>query len=458
MPKNASQSKYFYPATPATIHKYAASIFGPVKKGESVTTVWVPMSGRRMWNKFLVGNIDLFKKELPDYQKFLLVYIEPLDLTEDSQNGYLRLIGKDFLEVCRKQGKCRELSNFRDVEKIFDNELASYSSLLQGLNSLLEKVIKAGFGVVFFLGEFDELDFANNVFYNNLKSLWDDFKGKLRYVFLTVEDLTTPEATGRLGELNEVTLQNVIYVPIRQGEDIDYLIDFFGERLNHQFRVEERELIKKLCGGHPYLIKAATRIMANFEDKKPDIKEMEAILTSHYEVLSVARRIFNLRTEEEKEILTKIVFGRAISPSSDLKRLINLGLVGEKGGGNKLFGELLEIPIREDKKTSETVTGKENEGLYLNEGRGAVCYGGVPVEEQFTGQEYNVIKFLLDEPNKLRSRDEISNTLWGEESYEKYSDWAIDQVISKIRKKLKKLGTKTQLITLRGRGYKLVSE
>jgi hypothetical protein len=457
MPKNTSQEKYLYPATPATIHKYAASIFGPVNKRESVTAVWVSMSGRRMWNKFLIENIDLFKKELPDYQKNLLVYIEPLDLTEDSQNGYLRLMGKDFLEACRRHGKCKELSNFKDVEKVFDNELASYSSLLQGLNSLLEKVAKAGFRVTFFLGEFDELGFANTVFYNNLKSLWDDLKGKLCYVFLTVKDLTTPEATGRLGELNEVTLQNIVYVPIRQGEDIDYLIDFFRERLNHQFGGEERELIKKLCGGHPYLIKAATRIMANFENKKPDIKEMEAVLTSHYEVLSVVRRIFHLRTEEEKEILTKIAFGRAVSPSSDLKRLINLGLVKEEDGRNKLFGDLLEISIREAKKTSQTVTGKENEGLYLNEGRGAVCYGGVPVEEQFTGQEYNVIKFLLDEPNKLRTRDEISNILWGEESYEKYSDWAIDQVISKIRKKLKKLGTKTQLVTLRGRGYKLVS-
>ena len=64
---------------------------------------------------------------------------------------------------------------------------------------------------------------------------------------------------------------------------------------------------------------------------------------------------------------------------------------------------------------------------------------------------------FLNGVNKLKSRDDIGDVLWGKESYEKYSDWAIDQIMSKIRKKLGLLGTKTRIVTVRGRGYKLVT-
>ena len=61
--------KYYYPVTPQTLHNYAASVFSPLRRGECVTTVWVPMAGRRMWNKFLIENIDLFETELPGFPK-----------------------------------------------------------------------------------------------------------------------------------------------------------------------------------------------------------------------------------------------------------------------------------------------------------------------------------------------------------------------------------------------------
>lgn len=458
MVKKRQKNNFFYPAMPETMHRYAASIFTPIRKGECVTAIWVSMAGKRMWNKFIIENIELFKKELPDYQKYLLVYIEPLDLTEESLAGYLRLMGKSFIEACQKHKKCPKVVGLGDEAKVFSQESASYPVLFEALKALLRQAIDSGLKVVFFLGEFDELkQFAKNVFYNNIKSLWDIFKPQLHYVFLSVADLTTTEITDRLGELNAATLQNIVYVPIRQRKGIDYLIDFFGNRLNCQFSEKEKKLIKKLCGGHPYLIKAATRIISSFDRKKTKIEDLEEILTSHYEMLSVARRIFDLRAVPEKEVLSKIAKGETVPFSDDLKRLLSLGLVEKKKNGRcEPVSELFNLAIKKYKKGLRLTSGREANGLYLDEEKGVVCYGGVPVEEKFTGQEYNVIKFFLEVPGELKTRDEISEILWGGESYEKYSDWAIDQVISKIRKKLKQLGARTKLVTVRGRGYKLV--
>jgi len=451
------KQKYFYPISKATLHQYAASIFEPIKREECVTTVWVPMSGRRMWNKFIIENIDLFEKELPEYQKYLLTYIEPLDLTEESLKGYLRLMGTSLIETCRKHKEYVKRVDLEAVEKIFDQDVVSYSKLLETLKSLLREVTEFGYKVVFFFGEFDEIHFANKVFYNNLKSLWDKFRPHLHYVFFTVIDLTTNEITDRLGELNAVTLQNVIYVPIRQGEDIDYIIDFFGERLGHQFSQRERMLLKKTCGGHPYLIKAGSRIISHFEGEKTRIEDLEEILMTHYEMLSVARRIFNLRTEREKDILNRIILGESPRKSPSLKRMISLGLVEEKKDGQyEISGQLLNQMAAKFKEEIQPKKGVKADELYLDEGEGIVCCGGKPIEEKFTGQEYNVIKFFLEEPGKLRSREEIGEVMWGEESYEKFSNWAIDQLTSKLRKKLKQLEIRSKIVTVRGRGYKLV--
>lgn len=458
MTKVKQKDKFFYPALPETMHRYAASIFTPIRKGECVTAIWVSMAGRRMWNKFIIENIRLFKKELPDYQKYLLIYIEPLDLTEESLVGYLRLMSKSFIEACQKHKTCSKVVGLDDGVKVFSQESASYPVLLETLKALLRQAIDSGLKVVLFLGEFDELkQFAKSVFYNNLKSLWDTFKPQLHYVFLSIMDLTTPEVTERLGELNAATLQNVVYVPIRQRKDIDYLIGFWGKRLSCQFSEEEKKLIKKLCGGHPYLVKAASRIISNFDRRKTKVEDLEEILTTHYEMLSVAQRIFNLRAEAEKEILNKIAQGEAVVSSNGLKRLLALGLVKKKKSGKyEPVGELFNLAIEKYRTGLRLTPGRGANGLYLDEEEGVVCYGGIPVEEKFTGQEYNMIKFFLEDPGKLKTRDEISEILWEKESYEKYSDWAIDQVISKIRKKLKQLGTKTKLVTVRGRGYKLV--
>ena len=79
------------------------------------------------------------------------------------------------------------------------------------------------------------------------------------------------------------------------------------------------------------------------------------------------------------------------------------------------------------------------------------------VEEKFTRQEYSVLSMLLQKKSKLCTRDDIGDILWGNDSYEKYSDWAIDQLMSKLRKKLTDLGVKEKLVTVRGKGYKLLS-
>lgn len=450
--------KYFYPVTAETVHKYAASIFGPIQKGECVTTVWVPMSGRRMWSKFIIENIDLFKDELPYYEKYLLIYIDPLDLTEESLSGYLRLMLTSFIEVCKKNKICKDVENLDTNLDVATNEVTPYPKLLVTLKSVLDGVASKGFETVFFLGEFDELKFANAVLYNNLKSLWSRLYPRLHYVFLMREVVTAPEKTASWGDFNEVLLQNIVYIPILSQKDSDHLIEKSFSELSQKPSQEQLSVIKELCGGHPYMLRVALRVMDKYPDKNLTKKDMEDLLFEHYELRSISRGILDVQNEEQKAILKQVASGIDVSAlkGEEFNTLEKLGLIFKGASGKyQVFGKLFEKAVFGTSQKGE-VQRSDDGNLKLDKETGAILFDGKTLEEKFTRQEYLILMMFLQNANKLRSRDDIGDALWGKESYEKYSDWAIDQLISKLRKKLKCLGTKDELVTIRGKGYKYI--
>ena len=117
---------------------------------------------------------------------------------------------------------------------------------------------------------------------------------------------------------------------------------------------------------------------------------------------------------------------------------------------------MLKLVVLE-KEEAARLAGRANNGLQIEEKSGTIVLDGQPVEEKFTTQEYLLLKMFLEMANRLCTRDDVGEALWGKDSYEKYSDWAIDQIISKLRKKLENLRIKDRLITLRGRGYKFTT-
>lgn len=457
----SDKKKYFYPVTKKTIHKYARDIFAPIQRDECATTVWVPMAGRRKHNRFIIENISFFSKELPHFDKYLLVYVEPLDLTEESLAGYVRLMGRSFIDTCKKNKKCEQVLDIKDQAELFYNEEISYAELLTSFRHVLSKMAEKGFRVVFFLGEFDELEFANKVFYNNLKSLWSNLYPTLQYVFLMRGRVTRQENIDKWGDLNEVILQNIIHISILSEKDTDYMIDRLSHEFSLSFPEDQIKTIIKLCGGHPYTLKAVFRALSSSTEGHGE--KLEALLLNHYELKSIARGIFDIRTDNEKLILNKIAKGLnidGISLQEEHDFLVKMRyIIYDARGKSKLFGKLFEnAALSYIKKGVVTDEKNSHDNLSLDEETGAIILGEKTIEEKFSHQEYAVLSMFLKKKGVLRSRDDIGNVLWGKESYEKYSNWAIDQLISKLRKKLNKMNVKQELVTIRGKGYKLVSK
>lgn len=77
------------------------------------------------------------------------------------------------------------------------------------------------------------------------------------------------------------------------------------------------------------------------------------------------------------------------------------------------------------------------------------------VNEILEGKDKKIFSTFINSKNKLISKDQIAEIIWGENYDEFYSDWTIDQTVSRFRKKIEKLGiTPEALTTIKGKGYK----
>jgi DNA-binding winged helix-turn-helix (wHTH) protein len=452
MGNNQKNSDLVYPVTKETLHEYAKSIFTPIRRGECVTTVWVPMAGRRKHNKFIIENTFLFESELPNYQNYILVYIEPLDLTENSLTGYLKLMAKSFIDAYNLHPDSK--TQIVEEREIFNSETVDYSTLLDKLRSLLLKYTNSGKEVIFFVGEFDELEFATKIFFNNLKSLWSRLYPRLHYVFLVREMITSSENISAWGELSEAILQNVIYVPMLNDNDTNYMLDRLSKEYSVDINSTKREMVKKLCGGHPYMLKVAVKVISQLTSEV----NLEEHLSEYYELKSVAKGILNLISDRGIGILKKIVLDENANnvDKQTLTFLQKMGYIVCKNNSSvSIFSELFEKEILGGTKEVMNSSKKTSEFLEFDPDKG-IIYNGKEIEEKFTRQEYLLLTMFLQNKGKTTSRDTIGGILWGKDSYEKYSDWAIDQIVSKLRKKIKVLGSETKLVTVRGKGYKCI--
>ena len=76
--------------------------------------------------------------------------------------------------------------------------------------------------------------------------------------------------------------------------------------------------------------------------------------------------------------------------------------------------------------------------------------------EQLTAKEMEIITEFMKSPEVLISKEHLLAKVWGEDGLGE--DNYVESYMSRIRKLLKKIHSKTRIVTIRGLGYKLVSK
>lgn len=91
--------------------------------------------------------------------------------------------------------------------------------------------------------------------------------------------------------------------------------------------------------------------------------------------------------------------------------------------------------------------------VFVDFARMAVTRGGAPVS--LTPQEFKLLKYFAQNPERVISRDQLLSDVWGYESYP--STRTVDSHILTLRQKLERVpASPVHFITVHGAGYKFV--
>lgn len=272
------------------------------------------------------------------------------------------------------------------------------------------------------IGAFEDLYHQKNT-----KSILYFFRGNITY----------PHFHSRLSKYASL-FENTILFPYFQELDRIQFIKYLEAKFQITIPKAIKQQIIKNCGGNLWLIKEAVRYYSLTSNTKN--------IFDHQSMLFKLEVTFGEFEKGEKEVLFKIVKNTRHFDSiekSILQYFKSICLIHKVGNSWKLTIPILEVFIR-TKLTSANQLGLDS--------KGNIVLNNIMVNNLFSKREKSLLKYFLQHKNQILSREKIGNLIW--HSDKDYSDWALDQIIRRLRIKLESTGfAKTLIKTIKNQGY-----
>jgi DNA-binding winged helix-turn-helix (wHTH) protein len=414
-----------------------------IKEGSSCQVVSVPGAGRSNLLGFLAYNRNLRIKHLEREQtKYHFVY---LNFSEIKKKPLIEAVKFIFLGLVdslrdRQMDKDYEVTNqlFRDSLELKD-ELVLFQGLKKAIDYLaLEKNLT----IVFLFDRFEDyISVVDSEFFANLRVL----RNRAKYQFSVVFSLNRPledtlEAT-LMSDFYEFIAGKIVYLPIYDQPGVDFRINYLekitGKKLDKKLLGE----ILEVTGGHSNLMRLSGEALLATGQKFKDKLALRKFLLEQKPVRSALFGIWNSLTPSEQTILSG-------NGTLEEKYLENVGLI--KDG-------FLTIPLLLDYLKEKSAEQKQS-NFSLNE-TGEILQGETVLSDKLTSLEYKLLRFLLENQDKILGKEQIINAVWQEgKTTLGVTDQALDQLIFRLRKKIElNPNLPTHIQTVKGRGFKFLS-
>lgn len=110
--------------------------------------------------------------------------------------------------------------------------------------------------------------------------------------------------------------------------------------------------------------------------------------------------------------------------------------------------------LRRTNMNNESIDIIDAKYFVLNIGKSTIEKGNKSIE--LTRNEFKILKYLVQNKNRIVSREDIMICLWDSDDF--IGDSTLTVNITRVRNKLEELGLKELLVTKRGQGYVLKGE
>jgi len=395
------------PLPQKNIIKRLSPFFNELSIGKSGTIVGTYKSIKSGLLLYVLGNRSEFKDYLPS--DAVIVFFEPTLLI--SKNPYYWL---HQLSIAISQTD-------RDYKHMVTEDTAV---LLGALQQYITTLSDSGKRLVIIFYKIERLKDIPAIAAETLMTLYRTRKivtlPACSFWFL-LDDIDPMEhkQSAFLQKLTYPLCESILYFPDFNIEETNYWIDVFSQRYTMPIDSQTRKMIYTYCGGNYSLIYDAFLILQETGFTGNWIKSLEnnPIITDYLEEY---RKTFSL---ENQRLIIKYSKGKL--SRKDVPIITNLRIT------SKLFFDYC-----------------------ANLADDYIAKSGISL---FTGRELQLYEYLKAKKNTLVPKEDIQRIQW-KNNYEKFSLWAQDKVISRLRRKLKIADTGESLVVIKTKGVMLWDE
>lgn len=400
--------------------------------------------------------------------EFIFVYIDCNLMLELSEQGFYEAVLRATRDVLDEEGVDEAL--LAEMETHYQGVVESSHPFRVPL-SFNEAIIALGEGlrrrIVFLFDEFDEpFKALDGRVFLNLRALRDRYGSGLCYVTATEQALNEVRTEPAVSEFSELFAGRMHWLGMLEPSDAAQLVEAQAAVEDATLEMDQVEFVLKQAGGHPGLIQATTQLLLHLEAGAPQDLRQQGLtlvrdtLDSDPIVHAECAKLWDQQTDEEREALMRwVTLGVEEVDKAQLHSLQRKGLLtplrsdGRSSGELRIFGRLFERFTRRQRLIQEGTT----EGVVLDIDAGEAWVDGVRVPT-LTDLEYRLLLLLYGRLSKICDKYQIVEAVWGESYIDKVDDARIEKLVSRLRAKLERDPSDPRyLITVRGRGYKLIN-
>lgn len=413
-----------FPASKKSLLNFVSQAETFLKKGQSVNYLGLPLSGKSGFLRYFLREGQNLGQKVTDFKKeFLFVYFDLGNIP--SPEGIFKVVEEQLNE-----GK--EKNNWQD--------------LLTNLTFQKSKKI------VLIIDEAELFFSLPTEFAKNFWQIAQVNPMATRFWFLLGSELDQQMAGKKLGKLSLSFFQNLIYLKLLEKEDV--LVGIDNQEKWHQLKLTlaDKEALVKISGCWGSFMRLLLRKLSSENEKKvkfwlknPDDPKTLLEVLKDTEVLYHFDRLYQAFSEKTQNFLKDFYLKKKTSEELPVY-LEKTGCFSLEKGNLKAFCPWFETYLKNKIKTRYPSILEKDGYLFFNERA---------LDELLTPQELSIFKLLWLKRNQIVTRDQIAQSLWGQDSYDKYSDWAIDKVMMRIRKKIGDTRTKRVIQAVKGKGIKL---
>ncbi len=399
----------------------------------------------------------------PQADSFIFVYIDCNLMLELSEQGFYEAVLRATRDVLTQGGADEAL--LAQMESFYQGVVGPSHPFRVPL-SFNEAIMALGEGlqrrIVFLFDEFDEPFAAlDGRVFLNLRALRDRYGEGLCYVTATERPLTQVRSEAAVSEFSELFAGHSCWLGMLEPDDAARLVEAQAADEGATLEADQVAFVLKQAGGHVGLLQAVTQVLLRVEVGAPqDLRQQGFVLArtaldSDPIVHGECAKLWDQQNEGEQEVLMRLVtLGADQVSASAVHALQRKGiLMFAQGDTPRIFGQVFERFTRRQRLIREGAV----QGVLVDVDAGEAWVDGVQVPT-LTDLEYRLLLLLYGRLDKVCDKYQIVEAVWGESYIDRVDDARIEKLVSRLRTKVElDPGDPRYLITVRGRGYKLIS-